>query len=92
MVFGILPALRASSVAPITVLKEEVGSMSGGIHKSRLSRALVVAQISLSLLLLICAGLFTRSLRNAQRSDPGFDPNHVLLASYELEPLRLFGS
>jgi predicted permease len=87
LIFGILPALRASSSAPITVLKEEAGSMSGGIHKSRLSRALVVAQISLSLLLLICAGLFARSLQNAQRSDPGFDPSHVLIASYELGPL-----
>jgi predicted permease len=87
LIFGILPALRSSNVAPITVLKEEAGSVSGGIHKSRLSRALVVAQISLSLLLLICAGLFTRSLRNAQRSDPGFDPNHVLVASYDLGPL-----
>jgi predicted permease len=87
MVFGILPALRASSLAPIAVLKEEAGSMSGGIHKSRLSRALVVAQISLSLLLLICAGLFARSLQNSQRLDPGFDPNHVLIASYEIGPL-----
>jgi predicted permease len=87
LVFGILPALRASSLAPVTVLKEEAGSMSGGIHKSRLSRALVVAQISLSLLLLICAALFARSLQNAQRSDPGFDPSHVLIASYELGPL-----
>jgi len=86
MIFGILPGLRTSSLAPITVLKEEAGSMSGGIHKSRLSRALVVAQLSLSLLLLICAGLFARSLQNAQRLDPGFDPNHVLLASYELGP------
>ena len=86
LIFGILPALRASSLAPIAVLKEEAGSMSGGIHKSRLSRALVVAQISLSLLLLICAGLFSRSLQNSQRLDPGFDPNHVLLASYELGP------
>jgi len=86
MIFGILPGLRTSSLAPIAVLKEEAGSMSGGIHKSRLSRALVVVQISLSLLLLICAGLFIRSLQNAQRLDPGFDPNHVLLASYELGP------
>ncbi|MFZ0964976.1 MAG: ABC transporter permease [Terriglobia bacterium] len=84
MIFGILPALRASSLAPITVLKEEAGTISGGVHKSRLSSALVVAQISLSLLLLICAGLFIRSLRNAQQLDPGFDPNHVLLATYEL--------
>ena len=86
-IFGILPALRSSSLSPVNVLKEEAGSMSGGIYKSRLSRTLVVAQISLSLLLLICAGLFTRSLRNAQRLDPGFDPNHVLVASYELRPL-----
>ena len=61
--------------------------MSGGVHKSRLSRALVVAQISLSLLLLISAGLFIRSLKNAQRLDPGFDPNHVLVASYDLGAL-----
>ena len=87
LIFGILPALQSSNMAPVTVLKEEAGSMSGGLHKLRLSRALVVAQISLSLLLLICAGLFTRSLWNAQRSDPGFDPNNVLVASYELGPL-----
>jgi predicted permease len=86
LVFGILPALRTSRLAPIVVLKEEAGSISGGIQKSRLSSALVVAQISLSLLLLICAGLFIRSLQNAQRLDPGFDPNHVLLATYELGP------
>jgi predicted permease len=87
MVFGILPALRTSRLAPIAVLKEEAGSISGGIHKSRLSSALVVAQISLSLLLLIGAGLFIRSLQNAERLDPGFDPNHVLLASYDLGPM-----
>jgi predicted permease len=46
----------------------------------------VVAQIALSLLLLVCAGLFTRSLEKAQESNPGFDPDHVLVASYELSP------
>ncbi len=87
-IFGILPALRASGLAPVAVLKEEAGTLSGGPQKLRLSSALVVAQISLSLLLLISAGLFIRSLQNAQRQDPGFDPNHVLLASYELGPLH----
>ena len=87
-IFGIVPALRTSSLAPIAVLKEEAGTISGGPQKLRLSSALVVVQISLSLLLLICAGLFIRSLQNAQRQDPGFDPNHVLLASYELGPVR----
>jgi putative ABC transport system permease protein len=86
VVFGALPAVRASSMAPSTVLKEEAGSVMGGLHKSRLASALVVAQIALSLLLLICAGLFTRSLRNSQQLDPGFNPEHVLLFSYELGP------
>lgn len=86
LIFGALPALRSSKLAPVEVLKEEAGSVSAGLHKSRLASALVAAQISLSLLLLICAGLFIRSLQNAQRLDPGFDPDQVVLASYELGP------
>jgi putative ABC transport system permease protein len=86
MIFGILPALRSSSLPVQTVLKEEAGSVSMAFHKSRLSSGLVVAQVALSLILLICAGLFTRSLENAQHSDPGFEPSHMLVASYELSP------
>ena len=84
ILFGILPALRSSKLSPVEVLKEEAGSVSAGLHKSRLARTLVVAQISISLLLLICAGLFIRSLQNAQRLDPGFDPNQVMLGTYDL--------
>ncbi|MGB7622471.1 MAG: ABC transporter permease, partial [Terriglobia bacterium] len=83
-IFGILPALRSSGLSPATVLKEETGSTSGGVHKARLSSALAVAQIALSLLLLISAGLFIRAFWNAQRFDPGFNPDHVLVASYDL--------
>jgi len=86
VVFGVLPALRSSNVAPVTVMKEEAGSVSGGLHKSRLASSLVVVQIALSVLLLVCAGLFTRSLESAQRLDPGFDPDNVLLDSFELRP------
>jgi putative ABC transport system permease protein len=82
----VLPAVQTSSLSPVTVLKEEAASMSGGPHRSRLSSALVMAQISLSFLLLICAGLFTRSLQNARKLDVGFDPNHVFLATYDLDP------
>jgi predicted permease len=85
VIFGILPALRSSKLVPIEVLKEESGSVSASLHKSRLARILVVAQISLSLLLLVCAGLFVRSLQKAEQQDPGFDPNQVLLAGYDLE-------
>jgi predicted permease len=87
VVSGIVPALRASSLSPITVLKDEALNASGGLHKSRLSGGLVVAQVALSLLLLACAGLFVRSLQKAQQADPGFDPNHVFLASFDLDPM-----
>lgn len=86
VIFGTVPAIRSASLPLQAVLKEEAGSISVAVHKSRLSSSLVVAQIALSLLLLVCAGLFTRSLQKAEQSDPGFDPNHVLLASYELSP------
>ena len=84
VIFGILPALRASGEAPVAVLKEDTGSASGGMRKARLASALVVAQISLSLLLLICAGLFIRSFLSAQQINPGFNPHNVLIASYDL--------
>ena len=48
VIFGILPALRASSLAPVAVLKEDTGSASGSLKKARLASTLVVAQISLS--------------------------------------------
>jgi len=84
VVFGILPAVRASADGPAAVLKENAGSISGGLHKARLTSALVVAQISLSLLLLICAGLFIRSFVSAQVINPGFNTHNVVIASYDL--------
>jgi putative ABC transport system permease protein len=84
VIFGILPALRTSGVAPVAALKEEIGSVSGGLRKARLASGLVVVQISLSLLLLICAGLFIRSFLSAQEIYPGFNPHNVLIASYDL--------
>jgi predicted permease len=84
VIFGILPALRASGAAPVAVLKEDTGSASGGLRKARLASGLVVAQISLSLLLLICAGLLIRSFLSAQQINPGFNPQNVLIASYDL--------
>ncbi len=68
----------------MAVLKEDTGSASGGLRKARLASGLVVAQISLSLLLLICAGLFIRSFMSAQQINPGFNSHSVLIASYDL--------
>ncbi len=82
VIFGILPALRSSSLAPVSVLKEDAGT--GGLRKARLASGLVVGQISLSLLLLVCAGLFIRSVMQAHQINPGFNPHDVLIASYDL--------
>jgi predicted permease len=84
VIFGILPALRSSGVAPASALKEETGSASGTLRKARLAGGLVVVQIALSLLLLICAGLFIRSFQRAQQINPGFNPHNVLIAAYDL--------
>jgi predicted permease len=84
--FGILPALRASALNPISILKDESGGIAGGQRKAWLSSALAVAQISLSLFLLVAAGLFIRSFRAEQKFNPGFNPQKVLLESYDLFP------
>jgi len=87
IVAGAVPALRASALSPATVLKDEALNTSGGLHKSRLASSLVVMQVALSLTLLVCAGLFVRSLNKAQQAGLGFDPDHIYLASFDLDPL-----
>jgi predicted permease len=84
LIFGILPALRASGESPVNVLKEDAANSSGGLRRARLASALVVLQISLSLLLLVCAGLFIRSFLHAAQINPGFNERNVLIASYDL--------
>lgn len=85
VIFGILPAFRSSSLQPVSVLKEESGSTTGGVRKARLSSILVVAQVAMSFLLLVSAGLFIRSVQLSQRFNPGFNPHNVLLYSYDLK-------
>ncbi|MFZ0518463.1 MAG: ABC transporter permease, partial [Acidobacteriaceae bacterium] len=66
------------------VLKAESASISGGSRNRKLLSALVVAQIALSLPLLLCSGLFLRTLRNLAAANPGFEQDHVLTASVGL--------
>jgi len=78
IVFGLAPAWRTTQVELTPSLKE--GSRaSTSIHRSLLSRGLVVVQVALSLLLLVGAGLFVRTLLNLQRIDPGFNTQNLLL-------------
>jgi len=85
IVFGLTPALAASRPDVIGSLRDEAGAGNAGSRRGRLRGALVVTQVALSLLLLICAGLFLRSLRNASSIDPGFDADNLLALSMDLQ-------
>jgi predicted permease len=87
ILFGLAPALRATRIALTPALKENAGAASGGRGaKSRLSRALVVAQVAGCLLLLTVAGLFVRTLENLENQNLGFDQQHLLL--FKIDPTQ----
>ena len=83
VVFGSSPrcSRRGSTLAP--TLKNETARSSGGAAPFRFRKGLVVAQVALSLLLLVGAGLFTRSLQNLRALDPGFQPERLLTFSVD---------
>ena len=84
MLCGALPAWRSSHAPAAEVLKAESASISGGSRNRKLLSGLVVAQIALSLPLLLCSGLFLRTLRNLAGANPGFEQDHILTASVGL--------
>jgi predicted permease len=81
---GAFPAWRSSNVPAAEALKDEAASISGSSHNRPLLSGLVVAQIALSLALLVISGLFLQTLRNLSAGDPGFKQDHVLTASVGL--------
>jgi predicted permease len=94
MLFGLVPAWRATEVPPVRGMKE--GSAGAGrVPRLRPARAVLVAQVGLSVLVLIAAGLLVRTMRNLQRVEPGFDARGVLtfridptLNGYEADRIR----
>ncbi|MEY2562976.1 MAG: hypothetical protein QOH88_1169 [Verrucomicrobiota bacterium] len=82
MLFSLIPALQSSKPELVPALKDET-SMAG-FRRSRLRNSLVVAQITLSLVLLISAGLIVRSLQEAQRMRPGFNPENAVAFSFDV--------
>jgi predicted permease len=84
IVFGLLPALRASRPDPWVTLKDTVGSIAGSGGSLFLRKGLVTAQVALSFLLLFGAGLFVRSLQNLQGTDTGVTLDN--LVTFQLSP------
>jgi macrolide transport system ATP-binding/permease protein len=86
LAFGLLPALRASRPDVSTVLKDAAAAAGGGAARVRLRNGLVVAQVALTLLLLVCTALFVRGLAHARAVDPGFTLRSGVLAAIDLLP------
>jgi predicted permease len=86
LIFGLLPALRTTDLDLTPALKD-AGRSSSAIGRSWLSKGLVVVQVSISVLLLIGAGLLIRTLRNLQHVEIGFNAQNLLL--FEVEPAML---
>ncbi len=77
VIFGLIPALQSTRPDLAPTLKDQAGAVAGG-GSVTLRKALVIAQVALSLLLLIGAGLFIRSLQNLKDLDPGFRTANLL--------------
>jgi predicted permease len=97
ILFGLAPAFQATSPKLALTLKDQAGNVSAGGGHVRLRKALVVSQVALSLLMLIAAALFSRSLHNLKNVDLGFRRDRLLsftiepsLANYKPERIRRF--
>ena len=82
VIFGLAPSLQATRPNITTALKDTAAQ--GGAARTRLRSVLVVAQIAISLVVLIAAGLVVRTLQQLQTMNPGFDPNNALTMSFDL--------
>jgi predicted permease len=85
LIFGFVPALQSTKPDVAPTLKDQVGGIAGGgSGQVRARKTLVAAQVTLSLLLLVGAGLFLRSLRNLREVGPGFATGN--LVSFNVDP------
>jgi putative ABC transport system permease protein len=88
LTFGAGPALVASRVSLEAVLKSGVNRLAGAAGSQRIRHALVVAEISLTIVLLVAAGLLLRSYAKVLAVPPGFEPSHLLIAETVLSPSK----
>ncbi len=86
LVFGLVPALQGSATSLAASLKDSAASVTASRSRTRLRGGIVVVQVALSVLLVVCAVLFLRTLRHASAIDPGFSTRNALLATVDLLP------
>src|SRR2546429_1455792 len=79
--FGLTPALRSASAPVASNLKDE--TQPAGLRKSRLRSLLIIGEVATCTVLLVCATLCVRSLRNASSINPGFNTRHVIAATLD---------
>jgi len=97
VIFGLVPAFQTTKPNIAGTLKDQAGAVVGGGGHHRLRKGLVVAQVTLSLLLLVGAGLFVRSLANLRGLGPGFSAEKLVgfqidpsLNDYSIERMKVF--
>jgi putative ABC transport system permease protein len=88
IVFGLVPALHASKPDLTDALKEGGRGTTESLSRNRVRSLLVVAEVALSLMLLIGAGLLIKSFIRLLQTNPGFDPNHVIALDIPLNRQR----
>jgi predicted permease len=84
IIFGLAPAFQTTHSGIASALKDQAGSVAGGGGQARFRKVLVAAQTGLSLLLMVGAGLFARSLYNLKSQDMGFRIDHLL--AFDIDP------
>jgi macrolide transport system ATP-binding/permease protein len=84
IIFGLVPAWRGSRTNLNESLKSAAYSAGTRAGTHRLRDALVIAEVVFATVLLVCAGLLLRSMRNAEAAGPGFKTEHVALAAFDL--------
>lgn len=88
LIFGLAPAITTSRIDLNEALKAGIGRLQGGRHGPRLRGFLVIAEVALSLVLLIGAGLLLRSFERLAKVNPGFQTDHLLTARISLPVLQ----
>ena len=89
LLFGLMPALRATRISPGDAMKTSSRSLTASRELFGLRQALVVSQVALSLVLLVGALLFSGSLRNLLAVDAGFQQNGVLIAEVDFSRFKI---